>query len=286
MDLCSLLAAFRDDRGKEALISRRSVRDSAAGFRIVMRRTNPVCEQGAPMASRQLDEEAIFHIARQLADAESRSTYLDEICAGDQALRERVEALLEVQSKSRASWHPIRQPRHPRKITCRHHRTPRYHYRPLQADGVGRRRWHGSSLRGRTDRPIRRKVALKVIKPGMDSKAVVARFEAERQALAMMDHPNIAKVLDGGTTDSGRPYFVMELVRGCRSPSTATATTRHSASDSTCLTSLSSRPARTPEGHHSSRHQANERAGDAARRQAGSQSHRLWRGQSTSPTTD
>ena len=62
--------------------------------------------------------------------------------------------------------------------------------------------------------PVRRKVALKVIKPGMDSKQVVSRFEAERQALAMMDHPNIAKVIDGGTTESGRPYFVMELVKG------------------------------------------------------------------------
>src|SRR5262249_37694212 len=62
--------------------------------------------------------------------------------------------------------------------------------------------------------PVRRKVALKVIKPGMDTREVVARFEAERQALAMMDHPRIAKVLDAGTTDSGRPFFVMELVRG------------------------------------------------------------------------
>ena len=62
--------------------------------------------------------------------------------------------------------------------------------------------------------PVRRKVALKIIKPGMDTKEVIARFEAERQALAMMDHPNIAKVLDAGATESGRPYFVMELVRG------------------------------------------------------------------------
>src|SRR5207248_4476302 len=62
--------------------------------------------------------------------------------------------------------------------------------------------------------PVRRKVALKIIKPGMDSKQVIARFEAERQALAMMDHPNIARVFDGGTTESGRPYFVMGLVRG------------------------------------------------------------------------
>ena len=62
--------------------------------------------------------------------------------------------------------------------------------------------------------PVQRKVALKIMKPGMDSKQVIARFEAERQALALMDHPNIARVLDAGTTESGRPYFVMELVRG------------------------------------------------------------------------
>ena len=64
--------------------------------------------------------------------------------------------------------------------------------------------------------PVRRRVALKVIKLGMDTRQVVARFEAERQALAMMDHPNIAKVLDAGATDTGRPYFVMELVRGIK----------------------------------------------------------------------
>src|SRR5205814_550333 len=62
--------------------------------------------------------------------------------------------------------------------------------------------------------PVRREVALKVIKPGMDSAQVIARFEAERQALALMDHPNIAKVLDAAATETGRPYFVMELVKG------------------------------------------------------------------------
>src|SRR5258707_12035779 len=64
------------------------------------------------------------------------------------------------------------------------------------------------------ERPVRRRVALKVIKLGMDTRRVIARFEAERQALAMMDHPNIARVLDAGSTEQGRPYFVMELVRG------------------------------------------------------------------------
>src|SRR5262249_15604741 len=66
------------------------------------------------------------------------------------------------------------------------------------------------------EEPVRRRVALKVIKLGMDTKAVIARFEAERQALARMDHPNIAKGLDAGATDTGRPYFVMELVRGIK----------------------------------------------------------------------
>src|SRR6185369_1184730 len=66
------------------------------------------------------------------------------------------------------------------------------------------------------EEPVRRRVALKVIKLGMDTKQVVARFDAERQALAMMDHPNIAKVHDAGTTETGRPYFVMELIRGVK----------------------------------------------------------------------
>ena len=64
--------------------------------------------------------------------------------------------------------------------------------------------------------PVKRRVALKIIKPGMDTREVLARFEAERQALAMMDHPHIARIIDAGTTDSGRPYFVMELVYGVR----------------------------------------------------------------------
>src|SRR5256712_10046547 len=66
------------------------------------------------------------------------------------------------------------------------------------------------------EEPVRRRVALKVIKLGMDTRSVIARFEAERQALAMMDHPSIAKVLDAGATEKGRPYFVMELVRGTK----------------------------------------------------------------------
>src|SRR5512147_1846252 len=66
------------------------------------------------------------------------------------------------------------------------------------------------------EEPVRRRVALKIIKLGMDTREVVGRFEAERQALAMMDHPNIARVFDGGATENGRPYFVLELVRGLK----------------------------------------------------------------------
>ena len=84
-------------------------------------------------------------------------------------------------------------------------------YKLLQQLGEG---GFGVVFMAEQTEPVRRKVALKIIKPGMDSKAVIARFEAERQALAMMDHPHIAKVLDGGTTQQGRPYFVMELVKG------------------------------------------------------------------------
>src|SRR5215467_292761 len=86
-------------------------------------------------------------------------------------------------------------------------------YRLLQEIGHG---GCGVVYMAEQEEPVRRRVALKVIKLGMDTKQVVARFEAERQALALMDHPNIAKVLDAGATEAGRPYFVMELVRGIR----------------------------------------------------------------------
>jgi hypothetical protein len=86
-------------------------------------------------------------------------------------------------------------------------------YKLLEKIGEG---GYGVVYMAEQTEPIRRRVALKVIKLGMDTKQVIARFEAERQALALMDHPNIAKVLDAGATETGRPYFVMELVRGIR----------------------------------------------------------------------
>ncbi|MCS7471456.1 protein kinase [Stieleria sp. ICT_E10.1] len=166
------------------------------------------------MNNQQLDEERIFHIARKQPDRETQAEYLDQVCAGDQGLRERVEELLKVHNEERgflksndqrlAATVDIRPgTEHPGATIGR--------YKLMEQIGEG---GMGTVFVAQQDRPIRRKVALKVIKPGMDTKAVVARFEAERQALAMMDHPNIAKVLDAGTTESGRPYFAMELVKG------------------------------------------------------------------------
>ena len=93
---------------------------------------------------------------------------------------------------------------------------------------------------------MRRKVALKIIKPGMDSRQVLARFEAERQALAMMDHPNIAKVFDAGTTDTGRPYFVMELVRGMPDHRVLRPEAAHASASGWSCSSPSARPCSTP----------------------------------------
>ena len=158
------------------------------------------------MTSRQLDEEAVFHVARGIPDPCTRSFYLDQACTGDQALRERVEALLEVHEKEqeflKSSPEPAPTVDHTSLTELPGATIGRY--KLMEQIGEG---GMGTVFVAEQERPIRRKVALKVVKPGMDSKAVVARFEAERQALAMMDHPNIAKVLDAGTTDSGRNQY-------------------------------------------------------------------------------
>jgi serine/threonine protein kinase/tetratricopeptide (TPR) repeat protein len=157
---------------------------------------------------------AIFTEAVELGLAAERAAYLDRACAGDAALRARVEALLAVhdragdflESPAMAPTIDAAPPSPGEELG-----TTIGPYRLMEVIGEG---GMGTVFVAEQHHPVRRKVALKVIKPGMDSKQVVARFEAERQALAMMDHPNIARVLDADTTDSGRPYFVMELVRG------------------------------------------------------------------------
>ena len=165
----------------------------------------------------QLDEEAIFHVARRIASHEARGDYLDQVCGDDRGLRDRLDALLALYKQeasfleSPALGPPVtltaagvsRPPEGPGTVIGP--------YKLLEAIGEG---GMGMVYMAEQTHPVRRKVALKIIKPGMDTRQVIARFEAERQALALMDHPNIAKVLDAGATDSGRPYFVMELVKG------------------------------------------------------------------------
>jgi serine/threonine protein kinase/WD40 repeat protein/tetratricopeptide (TPR) repeat protein len=139
-----------------------------------------------------------------------RRAYLDSACSGDDALRARVEALLEAYGKAgdllnRSVVTP------PAELPGESAGSQVGHYKLLEQIGEG---GFGRVFMAEQSAPVKRKVALKIIKAGMDTREVVARFEAERQALALMDHPNIARVFDGGSTDTGRPYFVMELVNG------------------------------------------------------------------------
>src|SRR5713226_3273985 len=157
----------------------------------------------------------LFAAAIELPVAE-RAGYLDRACSGDPDLRQRVEGLLKEHddlgdfpekrpSKGAAQGGPWAIGGKPGDRIG--------HYKLLQQIGEG---GYGVVYLAEQEAPVRRRVALKIIKPGMDTRSVIARFEAERQALALMDHPNIAKVFDAGATESGRPYIVMELVRGVK----------------------------------------------------------------------
>jgi len=150
--------------------------------------------------------ETLFHAARQRAAGAEREAYLDGACGGNVELRSRVDALLfaDRDASDFLEAPAVEGPREKPGSTI----GP---YKLLQEIGEG---GMGIVYMAEQQRPVVRKVALKIIKLGMDTKQVIARFEAERQALAMMDHPSIARVLDAGSTSSGRPYFVMELVRG------------------------------------------------------------------------
>ena len=141
----------------------------------------------------------------------SRRAFLDEVCANDPLLRARVEELLtEYEKLGGFLDEPAAQPgAQPFEVAKSGDQIGRY--KLLEQIGEG---GVGIVFMAEQSAPVRRRVALKVLKLGMDTRQVVARFEAERQALAMMDHPNIAAVFDAGSTDAGRPYFVMELVRG------------------------------------------------------------------------
>ena len=157
-------------------------------------------------------DRSIFYAALAVNDSEQRRNLLDSLCAGDPNLRRQVEELLVAHEDNSVLKNLA-----PDAAgfggnvedVCVGQMVGRFKLREKIGEG-------GFGLVYMADQlePIQRRVALKVIKAGMDTKQVIARFEAERQALAMMEHPNIAKVIDAGATDTGRPYFVMELVRG------------------------------------------------------------------------
>jgi serine/threonine protein kinase/WD40 repeat protein len=166
------------------------------------------------------DEETIFAEAAGIGNADARAAYLELACGGDPALRREVEGLLAAHERAAGFMKSSAFSRHVTGSTLPS-RTGASElesvgatvgpYRLLERIGEG---GMGVVYLAEQFRPVRRRVALKIIKPGMDSRRVIARFEAERQALAMMDHAGIARVFDAGSTDAGRPYFAMELVRG------------------------------------------------------------------------
>jgi serine/threonine protein kinase len=161
-----------------------------------------------------MSERSIFLTALEKQTPQERDAYLDEACAGDAALRRRVEALLREHEGAGSFLEEPAAEVVTDKAPGPPPDTPGAHvgpYKLLQRIGEG---GFGIVFMAEQDHPVRRRVALKIIKPGMDSAQVVARFEAERQALALMDHQHIARVFDAGATPAGRPYFVMELVHG------------------------------------------------------------------------
>jgi WD40 repeat protein/serine/threonine protein kinase len=160
-----------------------------------------------------MNEQELFTAAVE-RDRAGRAALLDEACGTDPELRQRLENLLKCHENGADFFDkPAAEILATAEATtiAEGPGTQIGPYKLLQQIGEG---GFGVVYMAEQTEPVRRKVALKVIKPGMDTRQVIARFEAERQALAVMDHPHIAKVLDAGTTDSGRPYFVMELVRG------------------------------------------------------------------------
>jgi eukaryotic-like serine/threonine-protein kinase len=167
-------------------------------------------------------EQSIFLNVLALPTAAERAAYLDEVCRDNPGLRAELEALLAAHERlggvlplttgeEPAGGVAAESPPAPGGGGVEVGDVLSGRYKLLQQIGEG---GMGTVWMAQQQQPVKRLVALKVIKPGMDSKQVLARFEAERQALALMDHPNIARVLDAGTTAAGRPYFVMELVKG------------------------------------------------------------------------
>ncbi|MCR9293281.1 MAG: serine/threonine protein kinase, partial [bacterium] len=166
------------------------------------------------MLAQDLNEKAIFAVAISIPVKEAREIYLDQVCKDNRDLRSRVELLLRMQEEEpefleTPAQHVVATIALANSDSATGQFIGPYKIREKIAEGG-----MGAVYVAEQTEPVRRKVALKVIRPGMAGPDVVARFEAERQALAMMDHPNIARVLDGGATEEELPYFVMELVQG------------------------------------------------------------------------
>jgi serine/threonine protein kinase len=179
------------------------------------------------MSRRLPGEKAVFFEALEITDPEQRRHFLDQACGADKALREQVEALLALSPNAGQFFEGCAPALEAARAdadqalsaaeSALEAEVPETKcigpYKLLQKIGEG---GCGVVYMAEQEQPIRRRVALKIIKLGMDTRNVIARFEAERQALALMDHPNIARVLDAGATETGRPYFVMELVYGVK----------------------------------------------------------------------
>src|SRR5262245_58730960 len=161
-----------------------------------------------------MTEESLFATAIAISNPAARAAFLERACEGNADRRRSVEALIAAHFASNPLDRPVVPAGNLTQIDAPSSEKAGAviggRYKLLEEIGAGGMGavWVAEQLE-----PVKRKVALKLIKPGMDSRSVLARFEAERQALALMDHPNIAKVLDGGLTEAGRPFFVMEYVK-------------------------------------------------------------------------
>jgi eukaryotic-like serine/threonine-protein kinase len=184
----------------------------SSGRRIDVGRSGPV------------NESQIFANCLRFATANEMAAYLDQVCAGNDDLRKQIDALLNANFTNpgfleqpaglltSATEGLLPEAQAPESVPGLNGASPVIGpYKLIEEIGEG---GMGTVYMAQQTEPVKRLVALKVIKPGMDSRSVIARFEAERQALALMDHPNIAKVFDAGTTATGRPYFAMELGKG------------------------------------------------------------------------
>src|SRR5438477_3729576 len=166
------------------------------------------------MACARKSLRALFDEVSEIEPGEARREFLNQACGTDAALREQIDELLRSHETAGGFLADPKREAPPDSAAVSFKEGDRIdRYKLLQKVGEG---GCGVVYMAEQTDPVRRRVALKIIKLGMDTRSVIARFEAERQALAMMDHPSIARVLDAGATETGRPFFVMEPVRGIK----------------------------------------------------------------------